>query len=145
MPSVSEYNQFRRLIGKDETFIADLNCDSYLDDACRELTQDFKNGPVTDFDTLVQQYHPEVIYRAAINWWWEYASQQTTKHNTTVGSASQDEGERWDRAMQMIERLETRFDSIQTLGTDITMGNLSRWDRTNLRRIGGESEEDAAL
>lgn len=141
MPTTSEYNQFRRLIGDfGEDAVLDAEIKSYLDDAVRELTADF-TSPVTDFDVLVQQYHPEVIYKGAINWWWDKAAKLADKHSTTVGQASQNVSEKWDRAMEMIRRLEEAYMNIQLLQTDISIGNISRFSKTTLTRIGGVSEE----
>lgn len=149
MPTASEYGQFRRLVGDYSTeVIDDGDIDAYLDDATRELTSDFVdvNGlpaPVTDIDTLVVQYHPEVIYFAAISWWWNYAADQTDQATTTVGTASEDLSTRWTRAMEMIKQLREQYDKIQLLGTDITIGNLSRFSKITMTRLGGQSEESA--
>lgn len=143
MSTQSEKNQFRRYIGDfDSLVVDDATIESYLDDAVRELTSDFAT-PVTTFDTLVFEYHPEVIVKAAINWWWNFAAKATDKHSTTVGQSSQNVGEKWDRAMQMIAKLEELYDNIQALGTDIYQGNISRFSKSTLTRIGGMSEEDS--
>lgn len=143
MATVSEYSQFRRLIGKTSSDILDAEIEGWLNDACRELTSDFVSGPVTDIDSLQVTYHPEIVMYAAINWWWNYASQQTEKHSTNVGQAAENKGERFDRAMQMIDKLEARYNVIQALGTDITIGNLSYFDKKSLTRTGGQEEETA--
>lgn len=143
MATPSEYNQFRRLIGKTNVDILDNEIEVWLADATRELTSDFVPSPVTDIDNLAVIYHPEVVLYAAINWWWNYASQQAEKHTTVIGQESEQKGTRFDRAMQMIDKLQARYDKIQALGTDITVGNLSRWTKQGLYRIGGMSEEDA--
>lgn len=143
MATTSEINQFRRLIGDfgDEA-VDDSELDSYLDDAVRELTADFAT-PVVEFDNLVTQYKPEAIYKAAINWWWDRAAKLADKHSVSVGQSAQNVGEKWERAMEMIRLLEEHFAAIQTLGTDITFGNISRFSKATLTRIGGLREEDA--
>lgn len=150
MPSDSEYNQFRRYVGDfaDTPSISNDTIHEYLNDACLELTSDFVSStgvsaPVTEFDTLVAQYHPEAILRAAINWWWNQASVYSTQLSTTVGTASQNASDKWDRAVQMIDRLEQKYEKIQTLGTDISIGNLSYFSKGTLTRKGGEREESS--
>lgn len=144
MATTQEYNQFRRLIGdakKQEVSTAEM--DSYLNDAVLELTGDFAT-PLTSFEVLVQQYHNEAIYKAAINWWWNLLSELQDKHSISVGGNAQTVSEKWDRAFQMIQQLQAYYDDIQALKVDITMGNLSRYSKQTLRRIGGEREEDVA-
>lgn len=149
MPSVSERNQFLRYIGKyGTTEVAESEIDAYLDDTTRELTADFVNtnnlsAPVVDFDVLAPQYHPEVIVKAAINWWWQKAAKLSDHHSQSVGQASQQASEKWDRAMEMIRRLEEVYDRIQQLGTDITIGHISRFSKVTLQRHGGQREEQA--
>lgn len=141
MPTTSEKNQLRRLIGDyGANTVDDTEIDAYLNDATFEVTSDFAS-PVIDFDVLLVQYHPEVIYKAAINWWWQRASKLVDHHTQTVGQSSQNASEKWDRAMQMIERLETKYNEIQMLGIDISIGNLSRFSKITMTRIGGRSEE----
>ena len=143
MPTTAEYNQFRRLVGDyGEGFVDNNTIDQYLNDATTELTADF-TVPVTSFDTLVKQYHPEIIVWAAINWWWNVASNLVQHHTQSIGGASHQASEKWERAMRMIEMLTTRFNEIQTLGQDITIGHLSRFSKLTLTRFGGRSEEDA--
>lgn len=149
MPSQAEINTFRRLIGdfgKDN--IDNEIITSYLNDATYEVTTDFVNiqrisAPVVDFDNLVVQYHIEVVYLAAINWWWNKLGSLTDKHSQTVGDSSQSVSEKWDRAKQMIDTLTLKYLEIQQLGTDVTMGNLSYFNKRTLTRTGGQPEEDA--
>lgn len=149
MSTLSERNQFRRYIGDFGTSaVDDATIKSYFDDAVRELTADFVDvnnlsAPVTDFDVLVPQYHPEVIVKAAINWWWQKAARLADHHTQTVGQSSQNASEKWDRAMEMIRHLEELYATIQALGTDITFGNISRFSKATLTRIGGQREETA--
>lgn len=149
MPLQSEYNQFRRYIGDyGVDTVDDTEVDAFLDDATLELTSDFVDvnnlsAPVNDFDVLVAQYHPEVVVKAAINWWWHRAAKLTEHHTQTVGSASANTSEKWDRAMEMIKQLEELYANIQALGTDITFGNLSRFSKSTLTRLGGRREEDS--
>lgn len=149
MSTTSEKNQFRRLIGDfGRNNVIDSEIEGYLDDATRESTEDFVNSsrvsaPVTDFDALVPIYHTEVIYLAAINWWWDFAAKESRKHSQTMGASAQNVSETYDRALQMIDRLRTEYTRIQSLGTDINMGNLSRFSKQTLTRLGGQSEEDA--
>lgn len=143
MPSTSEYNQFRRLVGD---FTAQSLSTNYitalLNDTTYELTGDFAT-PITSFDTLLTQYHNEVIYKAAINYWWNDLSELQEKHSMTLGGgATQNVGEKWDRAWQMIQSLQATYDQIQMLQVDITIGNFSRYSKQTLRRIGGIREED---
>lgn len=143
MSNQSEKNQFRRLVGdyaKNE--VTDNEIESYLDDATEEATSDF-GMPVTDFDVLVKQYHPEVVYAAAINWWWDTAAKLQDRHSQTVGQASQGASEKWDRAIKMIELLRAQLDVIQLLEVDIIMGNNSRFSKDTLTRVGGVEEEKA--
>lgn len=128
--------------------VSDVIIDSYLNDAVRELTADFVDvdgvsAPVTVFNNLVGQFKPEVIYFAAMNWWWNYAADQSEKGLRTVGTASEDLSQRWERAMEMIKMLREQYDKIQMLGTDITIGNLSRFSKITMTRLGGQSEEAA--
>lgn len=137
----SERNLFRRLIGDyGKNAVSDTEIETYLDDTCYELTADFAT-PVTDFDTLVVQYHPEVVYKAAINWWWQYATSAGEKHSMSMGQATQNVGEIWNRAMTTIEKLEAHYKLIQLLGIDIIIGNFSRFSKQTLTRIGGVEEE----
>lgn len=148
MPSVNETNQFRRLIGDYGTnAVNDIEIDSYLDAACNELTMDFTDinaisAPVTDFDNIVPQYKPEVILYAAINYWWNRASVFADRLSTTVGQASQNAEVKWEHAIKMIEMLEKRYEEIQALRTDITIGNFSRFSKKTLQRYGGRFEEE---
>lgn len=142
MPTASEYNQFRRLVGDFQAqAIADSSIATILNDTVAELTGDFAT-PVVTFDTLVNQYHNEVIYKAAINYWWNKLGELQEKHSIAVGTAQSNVDSKWDRAWQMIQSLQQRYDEIQTLWTDITMGNYSRYSKQTLRRIGGIREED---
>lgn len=150
MPTTSEKNLFRRLVGDygSSPKIADSEITSYLDDATAELTADFRNStgvsaPVTQFDMLVTQFHPEVIYYAAIQWWWNRLSKLADQHSQNVGPTSQNVSEKWDRAMKMIEFLTQQWTGMQTLGQDVLIGNLSRFSKRTLMRQGGQSEEDA--
>lgn len=149
MSTTAEKNTFRRLIGdygKDS--ISEDTLESYLDDATLELTSDFTDSagvitPVSDFDALVKQYHPEIILYAAINWWWNRASALADKHSQSVGDAEHKLSEKWERAIAMIKELEQRYAATQQLGTDITVGNFSRFSKKTLTRLGGRSEEAA--
>lgn len=143
MPSEAEFNQFRRLIGDYEAqALPDSEVEQILNDTCWELTSDFAT-PVTSFDALTDQYHTEIVYKAAINWWWNRLSDYAdNKHSVTIGSASQNVGEKWDRGWQMIQNLQNTYDQIQSLRIDIYIGNYSRFSKQTLRRIGGVREED---
>lgn len=147
MSTQAEKNQFRRLIGDFPTGkYDDAYIENYLDDAVQELTADFTDtlgvsAPVTDFDALLKQYHPEIIVWAALNWWWNRASQLSDKHSQSVGDSDQKLSEKWDRAMAMIKELEARYQLIQALGTDISIGDFSRWSKKTMSRLGGRSEE----
>lgn len=143
MPTAAEFNQFRRLIGDNYAtpLISDVEVTSYFNDAVWELTGDFAT-PLADFDTLITQYHNEVIYKAAINWWWNDLAVLQDRHSITVGQQSQNVSEKWDRAMKMIEALQVQYDIVQQLRVDITIGNYSRYSKQTLRRIGGIREED---
>lgn len=142
MATDQEYNQFRRLIGDfDNQLLTTGEIDSWLNDAVMELTGDFST-PVVVFTTLVTMYHNEAIYKAAINWWWNELSKLQDRHSITVGQASQNVSEKWQRVMQMITSLQTYYDDIQQLKQDITIGNFSRYSKQTLRRIGGIEEEN---
>lgn len=130
--------------GKDE--VDDSTLESYLDDATLELTSDFVDAygvssPVADFDALVSQYHPEIILRAAINWWWNRAAKLQDKHSQSMGDADHKLSEKWDRAMAMIKELEARYAVTQQLGTDVSIGDFSRFSKKTLTRLGGRPEE----
>lgn len=144
MATQAEYNQFRRLIGDYGTnTIPASTIDDYLNDAAAELTADFTT-PVAVFDSIVSQFRPEIVVWAARNYWWNLASKYVDHHSTSMGGgASHQASEKWDRAMRMIEYLEEYFSKIQTLGTDIMLGNLSRFSKRTLTRFGGVREEDA--
>lgn len=150
MPTTAEKNQFKRYVGNygATTAISDQEIDSYLNDATLELTADFTDSaglssPVADFDNLVPQYKPEVVLHAAIQWWWNKAAVYASEmRRANVGDAHT-EYERWERAMEMIKSLSTRYSEIQALGTDISMGNLSRFSKQTLTRHGGVSEEES--
>lgn len=147
MPTSAEKNQFRRLIGDyGKNSVSDQEITSYLNDATAELTADFinedrANAQLTSFDDLVVQYHPEVIYFGAMNYLWNRLAKLSDRHSQTVGTASQNASEKWDRTYQMISYLNDQYYKIQTLGTDISVGNLSRFSKTTLTRLGGQSEE----
>jgi hypothetical protein len=142
MPSVAEINQFRRLVGDSDTgLISEIEITALLNDTVNELTGDFAT-PLSNFDLLVNQYHNEVIYKAAINWWWNRLAELTEKHSMSIGSSAQNVGEKWDRCQMMINMLQGTYDQIQMLQVDITVGNYSRYSKQTLRRIGGVREED---
>lgn len=147
MSTASEQAQFRRLIGDyTKNKVEPEVIEAYLDDAARELTANDPtnlSAPVIAFSALEVRYHPEVVVKAAINWWWNVAAEASTKHSQTVGPATQNVSETWDRAMEMISRLEEQYQKIQTLGTDITVGNISRFSKVTLTRVGGKREENA--
>lgn len=146
MATTQEYNQFRRLIGAGSAtptvVITTTEIDSYLNDTVLELTGSVFATPLNDFDTLVEQYHREVIYKAAINWWWNELAELQSKHSIQVGVTSQNVGEKWDRAWQMIQSLQATYDQIQALWQQVTIGNFSRYSKQTLRRIGGVEEEN---
>lgn len=142
MPLQSEYSRFRRYVGDfNVNLIEDDFIEELLDDTTFELTGNFAT-PITTFDALHGQYHDEVILKSAINWWWNRLAELQEKHSQSIGSATQEVGEKWDRAFQMIKDLNEQLDAIQQLQIDITIGNFSRYSKQTLRRIGGISEED---
>src|SRR3954470_23967964 len=148
MPTTREYNQFRRLVGDyGEDTIDDGIVDSYLDDAAAELTADPGNlpngvGPLTDFDQLPSEFRPEVITFAGINWWWNLAANLQEKHSQSLsGGMTQQVGERWERAMRMIEQLQLHYDTLQSLRPDINVEQLSYFSKASLRRVGAQREE----
>lgn len=163
MPSSQELNQFRRLIGDFNTHVVpDTVIVTYLNDATFEVTADFvaettsapsfdsaqgqafttvRPAPVNTFDELYIQFHPEVVVKAAINWWWQKASEYADRLTTTVGQASQQVSDKWTRAMTMIEMLEVRYERVQQLGINIQIGNFSYFDKRYLNRVGGIREE----
>lgn len=142
MATALERNQFRRLIGDFKTtLVSDANIDALFNDTVLELTGDFAT-PLVDFNTLLAQYHNEVIYKAALNFMWNRLGELQEKHSISVGAATQNVGEKWDRLWQMIQWLQTQYDEIQQLRIDITIGNYSRYSKQTLRRIGGTSEEN---
>ena len=138
-------NLFRRLIGDFGVGnVTDSEALSFLDDASSELTTFNTNvyaTPVYTFDGLARDYQRETTYKAAINWWWDYAAKLSDHHSMSLGSATQNVSEKWDRAMQMIGQLEIQYQQIARLEVDITHGNLSRYSKQTLRRIGGVDEE----
>lgn len=148
MSTVAEKNQFRRLVGDYPAgSVDDATVESYLNDAVAELTADFTDAsgvsaPVTVFDALVKEYHPEVILWGAINWWWNRLAILADRHSQTVGDAAQSISEKWDRALAMIKELEVRYNTISALGTDISVGNFSRFSKQSLLRLGGNREEE---
>ena len=109
-------NLFRRLIGDFGIGnVADPEATSFLDDAATELTHYNTNiyaTPVATFDAIGEPYKRETIYRAAINWWWDYAAKLSDHHSMSLGSATQNVSEKWDRAMQMIQQLEQQLSLI---------------------------------
>lgn len=145
MPIPSEYNTFRRLIGDFEVDeIDDTTLESYLDDAAYEASSSEGSfTTVTEFDLLPGRYKREVIILAAINFWWQRASVYAQKLSTTTGQAAQNVSEKWERAMSMIEKLQAMYTERSVLGSEPSMGNLSRFDRGTLTRVGGKSEEQA--
>lgn len=147
MSNLAERNQFRRYVGDfPDASVTDETIEAYFDDATYEVTTDFVDStnapaPVNDFDVLVVEYHPEVVVKAAINFLWNKAAKFAERHSTSIGGAAQNVSETFDRLMSMIERLETKYAEISYLGTDISMGNLSRFSKGSLRRVGGVREE----
>lgn len=139
-------NLFRRLIGDFGVGnVSDEEAVSFLDDTASELTHyntNIYSTPVATLDALGEEYKRETIYKAAINWWWDYAAKLSDHHSMSLGSATQNVSEKWDRAMQMISQLEIQYQQICRLEVDITHGNLSRWSKQTLRRIGGVDEEN---
>lgn len=170
MPTEQEKNTFRRLIG-DYTAkaVSDQEILNYLNDATFEVTTDFvaittttpvlsspvfnqfehftevKPVPVKVFDELYIQFHPEVIYKAAINFWWSKASELAGRLTSTVGQASQNVSELYQNAMAMIASLEEHYKGIQQLGLDITVGNFSYFNKRTMERVGGQREEDSLM
>lgn len=150
MATTSELSQFRRLVGDySSSAISDAEAKTWLDDATREATEDLLNyknvpTPLTDFDTLPSGTHTEVIYLAAINWWWAKAAEYTEKVSQRMGDGAVDVSTKYDRALQMIDMLQKKWEDIQVLtGADVYMDNLSRFSKGTLTRLGGEREEDA--
>lgn len=142
MPTDREVNQFRRMVGDYNTqSLATPVIFSYLNDATNELTGGFAT-PLYSLDDIDYEHHNEVIHMAALNWWWNRLAELEDRHSINVGSAAQNVSEKWDRAMQMITNLQQDYDEIQQLRTVIKEGNLSRWSKQTLRRVGGVSEED---
>ena len=83
MPTAGEYRQFRRLVGDSNSLkLGTSDIDDCLNDATYELTIDFATP--LGFDTLLTQYHNEVIYKAAINWWWNNLSELQDRHSIQV-------------------------------------------------------------
>lgn len=147
MPTDQDYSMFRRYVGDfDNETIDEAVIDSYLDDATAEATAPHVSADtpiVTSYDSLNQKYAPEVVLLAAINWWWNKAANYADKLTTTVGQASEQATDRWNHAMQMIQSLQDLYSTIEILGRDPDVGNLSHWNRNTLSRVGGVSEEDA--
>lgn len=145
MPTQGDYSLFKRLVGDDEVdLIDDASIDDYLDDAARERSYIDTDIPIVlTFDGLAAYHKAEAIYQAAINWWWNRAASLSGKHSQTVGQASMNAGEKYDRAMRMIEMLQTRLAELIASGSGsiITFGNLSRFSKSTLTRLGGKSEE----
>lgn len=141
---IAELNQLRRLIGDHSLATpthADAELQQLLNETTLELTRSFAT-PLVNFSALYHQHHNEVIYKAALNWWWNRLGQLQERHSLTVGSAAVDVSEKWQRAMQMISTLQVQYDAIQLLNSDITIGNYSRYSKQTLRRIGGVEEEN---
>lgn len=144
MSAMSDRNQFRRLTGDyGKNDIPDTEIEDYFDDAARQATStEGTMVTVTDFDLLDERYKPEIVILAAINWWWNRAADYTDSYSTTIGQSSEQAGVRWDRAIQMIQQLQTMYENVAVLGNDPTMANLSRYSKITLSRIGGVAEED---
>lgn len=144
MSTQGERSQFRRLIGDYAVnVVPDTELEYYLDDATAEGSSQAFDTPITDYDLLPSRYSVETIYLAAINWWWDAAAKLSSRHSQTVGQAQQGASEKWDRAMEMISRLQARYDEISELKNSIYMGNNSRFSKSTLTRIGGQEEESA--
>lgn len=145
MPTQSEINQFKRLIGDFNNatpLMSTPAITTLLNDTVLELTGPQFATPIYAFDSLFQQYHVEVIYKAALNYMWNRLGELQEKHSISMGSAAQNVGEKWDRLMQMIQWLQAEYDKIEQLQIVISTGNYSRWSKQTLRRIGGTSEEN---
>lgn len=147
MPTISDINLFRRLVGDfNDRLILDADITQYLNDAAREVSAQEEAILLTNsFDLIPDMYKPEVIYQAAINWWWNRAAKLSDKHSQTVGQSSQNVGEKFDRAMQMIDALQTKLTELRnsTANHTVYFGHNSRFSRSTLTRIGGKREEDA--
>lgn len=142
MPTQSELNQFRRLTGdygKDN--MSDTECGIWLDDATDELTDDFAT-PLYSFDYIAPNYHTEIIYKAALNYWWLQLASLQDKHTQTIGTSSANISEKWQRAMDMTTSMNTQWEAHRTMGFDVHVDNYSRFSKQTLRRIGGIREED---
>ena len=143
MPNSNEINQFRRLIGDyNRNEYSDNDCFSSLNDATWELTSHNFSTPIGSFDMMDVSFHNEIIWKAAINWWWDRVAYLQKRMSTTVGAASQDASQLFDRAMKMIEKLQAKYDEIQQLGITFNVGNSSYFSKQSLRRIGGIEEEN---
>ena len=141
-------NLFSRLTGQyglATPTISSTNATSYLNDAAAELTSYNTNlfaTPVYSLDTTPREYQREIIYKAALNWWWDYTAKLSDHHSMSIGGAAQNVSEKWQRAIQMIGTLETEYSKMSRLETDFTIGNVSRFSKQTLRRIGGIEEEN---
>lgn len=143
MPNSSEIAQYRRLIGDyGVNAVPDTDCINAMNDATWELTSHNFSTPLGSIDFLDVSFHNEIIWKAAINFWWNRVAQLQAKLSTTVGGASQNVSEQWQRALQMVQELETRYAEIQQLGITFNIGNASRFSKQSLRRIGGIREEN---
>ena len=146
MPNSSEINQFRRLVGDwSVNKITEEDIVAYLNDATWELTSHNYSTPVGIFDYMNVAYHNEIVWKAAINYWWNQVAELQRKLSTAVGQASQDVSQKWTRALQMVQALEERYAEIQQLGITVIEGNSSRFSKQSLRRIGGVEEEDTPI
>jgi predicted phosphohydrolase len=146
LPNSSELNQYRRLVG--DIGINAISADDIvigLNDATWELTSHNYSTPIGAFDAMPVIYHNEIVWKAAINYWWNQVAYLQAKLSTTVGSASQNVSDKWTRALQMVTALEARYDEIQELGETILEGNFSRFSKQTLRRIGGVEEEQTPI
>lgn len=143
MPNQNEANQYRRLIGDFEVGnFSDLDVITALNDATWELTSHNYSTPINQFDFMDVSFHNEIIWKAAINFWWSQVAMLQARLATTVGTASQDVTEKWHRSLQMVQECEQRYAEIQQLGITFNIGNSSRFSKQSLRRIGGVEEEN---
>lgn len=106
---------------------SDERVEGFLDTAAYLVSKDYAT-PWADFDSVPDKYQYPVTLFAAIEYWWAKAGEYATKFDMQVGgSTGQKSSQLFDRAMELIKRLESELASLGLLDEgsgDIIVGDL---------------------
>ena len=81
--------------------------------------------PWADFDSVPDAYQYAVTIFAAINYWWAKAGEYASKFDVQVGGNTQQKSSQlFDRALRMIEVLQTELEDLAVLLDDESAGDI---------------------